>query len=152
MRGKVIALCYIIILVLAMPLSAHASGPKTCLDPDNPERCYAVGVQKDEPAPFTGDLFTPSLAIHLHQAKANCPDRIEAAVTATASAFREDLKYQAILAAADRKVAFVEGKDAGRKAAAPGFWGHPATWSVITAAVIITSIIVGRELKQVEVR
>jgi len=126
-----------------------ANAELVCPFPDNPERCVAPGVTKGAPAPIDGDLFTVPYATWLNQRVASCPAEIEAAVTATAASFREDLKYQKVSSDADRRVVEVE-RDAYKREAGREFYEQPAFWMLITVAAAIGGMLAGRELVKVK--
>ena len=56
-----------------------------CPIPGAKEMCFAAGIKAGDAAPFDGDLFTAEYGIWLHQQADHCPDRINAAVSRTAS-------------------------------------------------------------------
>lgn len=133
----------------ALPSSALAKPPKkVCPFPAWPNRCVWPGLEKSERSPGTGDLFTVDYAIWLHHEVEGIQTRIDAAVTATAAAYKEDLKYQATANEADRErdETIHKGEIAALKKQIPGFWERPATVMVLTAlgtAFVVTVIYVG---------
>lgn len=133
---------------LALPPSALANPEKVCPFPGWPNRCVWPGLEEGDRVPGVGDLFTVGYALWLNHEVDSIQTRIDAAVTATAAAYREDLKYQARVHAADN-----EAKDKIHKAEIdslksqlPGFWGHPvtvATLASVVVAVVVTVLYVG---------
>ena len=135
--------------MLALPSAARSEAEAICPFPDNPDRCVSTGVKKGDPAPIDGDLFTVPYAVWLNQRVNSCPDEIEAAVTATASAFREDFRYQKTSLDADRRVVEVE-RDAHKREADRSFYQEPAFWMIVSVAAFIGGVLAGREFVKVK--
>lgn len=107
-----------------------------------------MGLEPGQRSPGAGDLFTVDYAIWLNHEVEGIQERIDAAVTATAGAYKEDLKYQAIANEADRerdeKVHKAE-VDLLKKQI-PEWYEKPwavATLTAIVTAVVVTAIYVG---------
>jgi hypothetical protein len=121
----------------------NIAGPIEC-SPGFPTRCN-VTIRAGQKSPFDGVAMTPDLAIFLGQSTEAVQERIDAAVTATAAVWRENVKQARREERADRRVIEVE-RDAYKRAAERTIWENPAftgTIAAVAAAILVTVLYVG---------
>jgi len=139
-KRSVMTAWLVLVSMLLLPLNGLGKTPDrkaVCPFEDWPNRCFVPGLQKGEPSPFEGDLFTIDYAIWLHQEADAVDDRVAAAVTATASAYKADLKYHDELCEIDRsKVAEVHAARVEMlESQIPSWYEKPAILILGTATV-----------------
>ncbi len=137
-------LCRVFLSVLVM-LPARAAGAEC--DPEKPANC-AQALDKGEPAPFAGQLLTPSLAIDLALKADQCDARTAAEVEKQRGLGAVDLELCRELRASDQErhhqemEAMQRETDRWKAVADIPFYREP--WFVATVTVVVIGgIVVG---------
>lgn len=113
-------------------------------DSNYPDRC-SVALTVHEPAPYAGQLLTPSLAISLGQKAMNCQKYAELQQARTASVAAVKLELTQTVADiekdAERSLGYAEGYRAGVEANSSPWYAEPAVVAGFTAILMVAVFI-----------
>lgn len=126
---------------LALPRSTLAERDPICPFPEQPDRCVAVGLKKGDRIPFDGDLFTVPYAVWLNQRVDGIAKEIAAAVTATAAAYKADLRFERRIheIELERRDTVHGAEKEALRSQIPSWYERPLAVAAITA--IVTAIV-----------
>ena len=123
------------------PITAFAEEIGTC-DPNDPTKC-ALQLEMGSPAPFTGQLLTPNLALDLSLKANTCDERLQLELKYQKALFNIDLNLEKQLRKNDeihykRENALLTKRL--EEAHYRPFYEHPIFVAAITAAVVLLTV------------